>query len=72
MTFWEFINKYYDCYIVVDTETQRFGRLSFSLPVKFVAFWMIREYGNCVVDFKQIRNVNNYKAFEVIIRDKDA
>ena len=72
MTFWEFINKYYDCYIVVDTETQRFGRLSFSLPVKFVAFWMIREYGNCVVDFKQIRNVNNYKAFEVVIRDKDA
>ena len=72
MTFWEFINKYYDCYIVVDTETQRFGRLSFSLPVKFVAFWMIREYGNCVVDFKQIRDVNNYKAFEVIIRDKDA
>ena len=72
MTFWEFINKYYDCYIVVDTETKRFGRLSFSLPVKFVAFWMIREYGNCVVDFKQIRNVNNYKAFEVVIRDKDA
>ena len=72
MTFWEFINKYYDCYIVVDTETQRFGRLSFSMPVKFVAFWMIREYGNCVVDFKQIRNVNNYKAFEVVIRDKDA
>ena len=53
MTFWEFINKYYDCYIVVDTATQRFGRLSFSLPVKFVAFWMIREYGNCVVDFKR-------------------
>ena len=69
MTFWEFINKYYDCYIVVDTATQRFGRLSFSLPVKFVAFWMIREYGNCVVDFKQIRNVNNYKAFEVVIKD---
>lgn len=69
MTFWEFINKYYDCYIVVDTVSQR---LSFSMPVKFVAFWMIREYGNCVVDFKQIRNVNNYKAFEVIIRDKDA
>lgn len=71
MTFWEFINKYYDCYIVVDTETQRLGRLSFSMPVKFVAFWMIREYGNCVVDFKQIRNVNNYKAFEVTIRDED-
>ena len=69
MTFWEFINKYYDCYIVVDTETQRFGRLSFSMPVKFVAFWMIRKYGNCVVDFKQIRDVNNYKAFEVVIKD---
>lgn len=69
MTFWEFINKYYDCYIVVYTESKQY---SFSMPVKFVAFWMIRKYGNCVVDFKQIRNVNNYKAFEVIIRDKDA
>lgn len=69
MTFWEFINKYYDCFIVVDTTTQRLGRLSFSMPVKFVAFWMIHEYGNCIVDFKQIRNVNNYKAFEVVIKD---
>ena len=66
MTFWEFINKYYDCYIVVDTASQR---LSFSNAVKFVPFWMIREYGNCVVDFKQIRDVNNYKAFEVVIKD---
>lgn len=70
MTFWEFINKYYDCYIVVNTESQR---LSFSNPVKFVPFWMIHEYGNCVVQFKQLEVLSTYeKTFEVTIRDKDA
>ena len=65
----------YDCYIVVYTESNYIvvytesKQYSFSMPVKFVAFWMIREYGNCVVDFKQIRKVNNYKAFEVVIKD---
>ena len=70
MTFWEFINKYYDCFIVVDTASQR---LSFSTAIKFIPFWMIREYGNCVVDFKQIEDLSSYeKTFEVTIRDKDA
>lgn len=68
MTFWEFVNKYYDCYIVVYTESKQY---SFSMPVKFVAFWMIRKYGNYVVDFKQIRKVNNYKAFDVVIKDAE-
>lgn len=70
MTFWEFVNKYYDCYIVVDTVSQR---LSFSTAVKFIPFWMIREYGNSVVDFKELdKNLSTYeKTFEVIIRDED-